>query len=116
MIEIECSYTEPAHVHVYPDDWIFGGADGLHPGADPRYKPSIYTYYDTSAKPIHTTVVPLCDDEAIDKFTDVAGYGPGFNPVWLSVQRPDGSVEMLPWLYDKATDTATERKIGGEQG
>lgn len=105
MIEIECNYTDPAHVHEYPDDWVFGGTDGLHPGADPRYKPNNYEYYDEKLTIIHTTSVPLCDEQALDEFTKVAGYGPGFRPKWLSVRRPDGKIEMLPWTYNKDTDT-----------
>lgn len=107
MIEIECDYADPPHVHEYPDDWRFGGASDLDPRADSRYRPTVYEYYDSSAQVIHTTVVPLCDDEAIDRFTDVAAYGPAYNPVWLSAKRPDGTLEMLPWTYNKQTDTAS---------
>lgn len=113
MKVIPCKFGGPDHE--YPDDWVFGGVDGTHPGADPRWKwrTSAYEYYDDKARIIHSTSVPLCDDEAIDSFTVVAGYGPSFNPVWVSATRylKDGTtkVEMLPWTYDKATDTATEK-------
>lgn len=101
---LECPYGPD---HEFPDDWIFGGADGCHPGADPRYKPSNYEYYDGNVVILHVTSVPICDDEAIDNFTWVANLGPSFDPKWLSVRRPDGTTKMLA-TYDKATDTATD--------
>lgn len=114
MISLPCQYEGPPHE--FPDDWEFGGADGEHPGADPRYKPTTYHYYNDQAQVIFTTQTFLCDDEAIDKFTKVSQYGKSFNPVWVSATRylKDGSrvVEMLPWTYDKDTDTATERANG----
>lgn len=102
MIELTCPY-EPEHVHVFPDDWNFGGASGTDPRADPRWKPTSYTYIDDRVRLIHTTQAPICDDQAIDEFTKVAGWGKNFNPVWLQVRRGD-VVEMLPWTYDKLTD------------
>lgn len=110
-VTIICHYTEPPHEHHFEAGWIFGGANGLHPGADPRWQQTTYTYYDDRAKACYTTQVPLCDDQAIDEFTKVAGYGR--NPVWLAADRPDGTVEMLPWVYDKATDSVTERQRDG---
>ena len=109
MIVIPCKYDGPDHE--FPDDWIFGGANGQHPGADPRWHPTIYVYYNDRAQPIWSTVTPLCDDQAIDEFTLIARHHG--NPVWLSAERTqeDGTkvVEMLPWTYDKSTDTATEK-------
>src|SRR6478672_10448353 len=96
---IVCHYTEPPHMHEYEEDWLFGGANGLDPRADPRYKPTTYTYYDSDATLLWTTQAPLCDDQAIDEFTKIAAMGPTFRPKWLGVKRPDGSVEMLPWVY-----------------
>lgn len=111
MIRIPCEYGGPDHE--YPDDWIFGGADGRHPGADPRHLPATYNYYNDKAFIIWSTSIPLCDDEAVDYFTFVAKMGPSFNPIWVSAFRTleDGSnkLEMLPWTYDKSTDMATER-------
>lgn len=111
MIRVPCKFDGPDHE--YPDDWTFGGADGTHPAADPRWVPTSYDYYDANARIIWSTSVPLCDDEAIDRFTVVAAYGPSFNPVWVSATRilKDGTrrIDMLPWTYDKTTDTATER-------
>jgi hypothetical protein len=105
MIEVECHYTDPPHVHEYPDDWKFGGANGLHPGADPRWKPTTYEYFDDKIQRIHVTQTPLCDDQALDEFTKIARMGPTFNPKWLRVRRPDGTTEMLPWEYNKEQDT-----------
>jgi hypothetical protein len=107
MIEIICNYTDPPHVHEYPDDWIFGGADGLHPGADPRFKPSSYTYYDDKIMPCWVTSAPLCDDQALDECTWIASLGKSFTPKYISVRRPDGTEEMLLWEYDKVSDTLT---------
>jgi hypothetical protein len=111
MIILECGY-DPPHIHTYSDDWDFGGANGLDPRADIRYRPTTYRYFDARLRVIDLTQVPLCDDQAIDEFTKVAGYGPGFSPVWLQATRPDGTVETIPWLYDKATDTVAERVHG----
>lgn len=108
MIEVSCSY-EPPHTHTYPDDWIFSGASRTDPRGDTRFQPTTYEYYDDKAQRIHVTQVPLCDDQAIDEFTKVADYGAGFNPVWLSAKRPNGKVEMLPWIYNKATDEVSPR-------
>lgn len=104
IVAIECEYGGPDHE--YPLDWKFGGANGMHPGVDPRFKPCTYEYYDAKLLIIDTTCVPLCDDEAIDRFTQIAAAGPGFVPVHVSVRRPDGSLEMLKVRYDKETDTA----------
>ena len=103
-IVIECGY-EPAHTHEYPDDWQFGGANALDPRADPRWRPTTYEYYDANLRVVHLTQVPLCDDEALEKFTDVARYGPGFVPVFLRARRPGERAVTLPWNYDKSTDT-----------
>ena len=103
MIVLECGF-DPPHTHEFPDDWIFGGANGLDPRADPRWKPTTYEYWNERAECIHITQTPLCDDQALDEFTKVASFGPTYSPHWLSAKRPNNTVEMLPWLYDKATD------------
>lgn len=107
MIEWDCGYDDGPHT--FPDDWVFGGADGKHPGADPRWKPTSYTYYDERLTPVWATSSPLCDEQAIDEFTVIAGYGPGFRPVYLAAHRP-GVVEqeMIPVMYDPDTDTAKD--------
>lgn len=86
----------------YPDDWIFGGADGADPRADPRFIPTTWRYSDDRLHIVHITQTPLSDDEAIDQFTFVASFS---NPVYIEVKRP-GSEEwkMLPVKYDKPTD------------
>lgn len=105
MLVIECSYLEP-HTHEYPDDWVLGGADGLHPGADPRFQPACYMYYDKDMHHLHTTVAPLCDEQAIDDFTKVGDYGSAFSPYYLLVKRPgERKAEVIPWWYDKGRDT-----------
>lgn len=104
MIVIECPF-EPPHTHEYPDDWMMGGASGLDPRADPRWRPTTYEYYDDKLQRIAVTQTPLCDDEALDHCTAIAGRGPDWNPVWVRAIRPGDHAEMLPWTYDKATDT-----------
>lgn len=102
---LACGYDDGPHE--YPDDWVFGGADGNHPGADPRYLPAVYRYFDEHYRLIWSTVIPLCDEQAIDQFTFVANISSRFNPVYLAVLRPGSEKqEMLPIRYEKATDTA----------
>lgn len=104
MIDLIHEALGEEHAHEFPDDWTFGGPNETDPRADPRWKPTTYEYYDSKVRRIHVTQVPLCDDEALDYFTKVAGWGAGFDPVWVSAKRPDGNMEMLPWTYSKATD------------
>lgn len=108
MLEVECPF-EPPHTHTYPDDWIFGGADGTHPGADSRFESNRYYYYNDKFDLIYVTSVPLCMDEAIDHFTFVANLGGSYNPVYIGSRAPEESVpQMLPFRYDKSTDQVWE--------
>jgi hypothetical protein len=112
-ILIECEYDIP-HTHEFPDDWRFGGANGLHPGADPRWSPTVYTYLNESFDEIYVTSAPLCDEQAIDEFTLVAANGVGYSPVYLTAKRRGELVGgMLPVRYDKVTDTVVEIVRGG---
>lgn len=110
-MKIICNYTDPPHEHEFPEDWIFGGASGLDPRADPRWRPTTYEYYNERAERLWCTQTPLCDDQALDECTKIASMGPTFNPHWISAIRPDTGAEMLPWTYDKATDTLTPREV-----
>ena len=109
MIEFMHVVFGEEHWHSFPNDWEFGGPNGTDPRADRRWKQTTYQYYDSSARVIHTTQIPLCDDQAVDEFTKVANYGAKFDPKWVSARRSDGVVQMLPWVYDKTTDEVTER-------
>ena len=102
-IVIDCDYFEP-HKHRFPADWFLGGSDGLDFRADARFVPSTYVYFDNRLQPIHITSAPGCDHQAIDEFSKVAGWGDGFNPVWLQVTRKGGKPETLPITYDKTED------------
>lgn len=104
--DLYCGYDDGPHF--YPGDWQWGGANEIDPRADHRWRPNTYEYYSDRLEIIHVTQTPLCDEEAIDNFTVVASYGPGFNPVHVSARRPDGTLEMLKVKYNKATDTATD--------
>lgn len=105
-IVFDCQY-DPPHTHEYPDDWDFGGASGMHPGTDKRYQPSTYVYFDDQLTICDITQVPLCDDEAIDRFTMVARNA-RCKPKWIQVTRPNGVTETLPVRYDAETDTAVD--------
>lgn len=105
---IECEYDIP-HTHEFPDDWEFGGANGLHFGADPRWEPTVYTYYNESLEEICITSAPLCDQQAIDEFTKIAALGSGYSPVYLSAKHRGEPVgTMLPVKYSKTDDTVRE--------
>jgi hypothetical protein len=105
----ECNY-EPPHVHAFPKSWVFGGPSGTDPRADPRWKPDIYTYYDAGLQVLHVTSVPFCDDEAIDDFTHVADFGPGYHPVYIGVVRAgERKLTLLPWVYDEKEDEVNPR-------
>ena len=102
---IECEYLE-SHTHEFPEDWVFGGADGLHPAADTRWEATVYVYYDSQMGHLHTTVAPLCDEQALDEFTKVASWGRGYSPSYLTAKRPGiKEVDLLPWEYKKSNDT-----------
>lgn len=108
VIEIECSYLEP-HIHSFPEDWKFAGANGLHPGADERWSPTTYTYYDESLTPIFTTSAPTCDEQAVDEFSRVAALGIDWNPIYISAKRRGELVgTMLPFRYSKTDDTVRD--------
>lgn len=110
-VKIPCRYGFDHDFHEFPDDWIFGGANNADPRADPRWEPTTYLYYDWQAMIIWTTQTPLCDDQAIDEFTKIRDMGPSFRPKWLGKYiglRRD--VQMLPVVYDPATDTVTARE------
>lgn len=107
MIRVACSYGA---YHVYPDDWIFGGAGDLDPRADPRYMPDTYFYYDYKLREIYMTQTPLCDDMAIDNFTLVEQHGHFKNseshPRYLGVRRNgENEIKLLPWRYNYKNDT-----------
>lgn len=103
-MEIKCKF-DPPHSHEWPDDWEFGGPTGLDPRADPRWRGDTYYYYDADLTLLQVTQVALCDDQAIDEFTKIAGYGPKFNPRYLQVKRA-GTTDIvpIPWHYYKETD------------
>jgi hypothetical protein len=95
------------HVHIYPDDWTFGGADGTHPGADPRFETSRYWYFDERFDLVDVSSAPVCDGQAVDEFTRVARLG--FRPVYIGKRNASESTpDLMPWRYDPATDEVEE--------
>lgn len=98
-VVLECDF-DPPHQHSWPDDWEFGGARGLDPRADVRYRPTTYYYLSDHLDVIWTTQVPLCDDEALDNFSLHS------DAVYIQVKRPGmTSPELMDFTYDRATDT-----------
>lgn len=91
--------------HVYPDDWIFGGANEVHPGADPRWQHTTYEYYDGKVNLLVCDHTPICDDVALDNLTQIAQRDPIHPPVYIFAIRPGEERVKLPWEYDAATDT-----------
>jgi hypothetical protein len=108
---IECLYLDEFHTHEYPDDWRFGGANDIDPRADPRWQPTTYHYYNAELEEVALTQAPLCDEEALDKFT----WHRELKPIYLAAKRPGNKkVELLPWRYDPASDTVNPTKKGEE--
>jgi hypothetical protein len=89
-------------VHLFEDDWVFGGANELDPRSDPRWEPTTYVYLDHNLRTVWTTQVPLCLDQAIDEFTKHADLSVAF----LQYGPPGGPLDLAPWRYDPKTDTA----------
>ncbi len=89
----------------FPEDWIFGGADNLHPGADPRWEASVYRYLNEYAEEVFITTAPICEHQALDQFTDVSSFG-DTHPRYLEIRGP-GEREFitLGWEYREANDT-----------
>lgn len=105
-ILLDCGYEDSPHE--FPDDWIFGGADGNDPRADPRWEPTTYIYLDRTLHDVHVTQTPLCLEQAIDEFTLVQGWG-NLNPIYLQVTTPDDRRNrkqgtVLDLVYVAATD------------
>lgn len=107
VVRIPCKATDSTHeYHEYPRDWVFGGPQDDNPAADPRWKPTNYTYWSDKATPIWVVHHPKCDDEAMDYFTTIAEQFPMVNPVRLSAKRPGAPKEvMLPVKYNRTDDT-----------
>lgn len=93
MIEIE--YPEYGCKHEWPDDWEFGGANGLDPRADSRWMPSTYQYLDKGLNQIHVSQVPLCDHAAKGLFKGAVERYKHAEACYIIVDRPDGKPEMI---------------------
>ena len=105
----ECIY-DPPHTHEFPIDWQFGGPNGTDFRSDPRWNPTTYIYLSDKFEPLHRTQSPMCDDEAIDRFSQVATFGPDYNPRYLQAIRPDGIPTALPVEYFADTDEVFDKE------
>jgi len=63
-VKVTCPYSKSV-THEYPDDWNFGGPGGTHPGADKRYTPEVYVYFDTDLNVVWRTTMMTCDEMAL---------------------------------------------------
>lgn len=108
MITFPCPYG--GEDHSYPDDWVFGGADGKDPRADPRFMPTHYQYIDAEYGFCYLTGSYLCDDEALDNFTLVAQDS---DPKFIAAKRPgDNKYRLMPFVYVAETDTVHPHASG----
>lgn len=102
MISLACPF-EPPHMHEFPNDWEFSGANGRDPRGDQRWRGDTYIYLDDHLNSIWTTQTPLCDEQAIDEFTKHASIGATYLQVKRAGQR---DIVLLDWQYDRRSDTA----------
>jgi hypothetical protein len=94
MILLE--YPEWGCEHEYPDNWVFGGAIGADPRADPRYLPTTYVFMDRKLQAIHTCCSSLCDHEAIQsKKPRIENSFRNAKVYYIKAIRPDGTTELI---------------------
>lgn len=80
----------------FPEDWIFGGANGDDPRADPRFRPDSYRYSNQGMEVIIITSVNICDDEAIDYAFSV-GHLFREKVMVIEVKRNGGDTYAVLW-------------------
>lgn len=102
MIYIRCRYG--GSDHEFPDDWKFGGANNEDPGADPRWEVTHYTYMNSEYGYVMMISYPICDDQALDAFTQAAEIDSTVK--WITAKRPkSGRFEIMPFVYVAETNT-----------
>lgn len=63
-----------------------------------------YQYRDSSFQIIHTTSVPMTDQEALEYCSIVDAWFLDVSPMYVEVRRLDsGHYKMLPYVYDAET-------------
>lgn len=76
-----------------------------------------YKYLDQGLRPIHTTSIPMTDEEALDHFRIVALMFPAEPDVHVTyiMRRPmhEGEYQMLPWRYDVTTGEVSPIESAG---
>lgn len=94
------------------DEWLVHAEDC--PDYDPNDKSvreaAAYQYLDEKFVVLHTTSMPLCDDDAVDTFRIVAIWFPN-NPPRYVLRKDFGSDEfkMIPWQYVEGEVKQIER-------
>lgn len=108
MIKLE--YPEWGCEHEWPDDWVFGGAIGGDPRADPRYLPTVYEFLDRNLRRIHTCCSPLCDHEAIqDKRVRIERSFKDAKVFYIKAIRPDKSFQLIYADVEGALSVSTNQ-------
>lgn len=99
---------DPECLHIFPQDWHFGGATGEDPRADPRWLPSTYLFIDRMFQGRCHTSEPFCDHDAVGPFREKVNsrVHRDHEIFFVMVQRP-GSDKSEP-IY-----TRTEEAISG---
>lgn len=95
-----------------PDDWMYGGADGQSPAADPRYRASSYRYRSASLEIVHQGSVAHNDGLAVRYAEYVESvYG---EPIGFIEARRPGSSEFVPiWTKDGGYIGAADTEVTG---
>lgn len=113
-MKVQCQYNASVQ-HEFPDDWVFGGANGKHPGADPRWRPTSYIYYDQNLLVTWHTSSPLCDEEAIARIADLEDtFGRGVEPCeihWLHAVHP-GETRETTLIWSRMDEQAEAMASG----
>lgn len=79
-----------------PADWVYGGADGSDPAADPRWEQSNYRYRDANLDVIWTTSAHRSDKTAISWISTLKIVFPDADVAFVEVRRQgDESYKVL---------------------
>jgi hypothetical protein len=109
VIEFDCGGEDSPHL--FPDDWIFGGANGMDPGADPRFQVTTYWYLDADLEDVAVASHLRCDGDALEYFSQLQRL----NPRYIFVKRPGKTKRaMMPYEYRADVDIIFDRPVKAE--